>query len=170
MCRQGANAGLLRGDVQLTTTASQDGSNNSINNNNHTSSNNSNNEKKDLWMKTEKASRISMDLSKSWKSFEVQVDAYGSIIDSTGATSVNGGNAIGANYGVFNSLTAAASCLTTQGDGDDAKAVKNAFQQRVIPMASRHVYIPKNSGNHVPLAKKDEPQKQSLWRVWSWSS
>jgi hypothetical protein len=154
---RGANAGLLRGDVQQHMTASsQDGrgSNNDTSNNNN-------------MMKSEKAARISMDLSKSWKSsssLEVQIDAYGSIIadPTTGTTSGRASMGIGSNNGIFNSLVVGG-------------ASNNAFQQQkmmMTPMASLHVYIPKNGGNHEPLPKKDDGQqpKRSLWNVWSWWS
>jgi hypothetical protein len=83
---------------------------------------------------------------------EVKIDAYGSIdTGSGGGMGFNG--AIGANHGVFNSL------------GASSRADANAFQMTV--MASRHVYIPKNEGNEVPLPKKEEQKKS--WNVWSWS-
>jgi hypothetical protein len=144
MCR--ANAGL-RGDLQEMK-ATPDSNNN--NNNNSTSSNV---DKINMWMKSEKAATISMDLSKSWKSYEVKIDAHGSIDTGSGFNS----GAIGANHGVFNSL------VGTSSDND-----ANAAFKRRTPMASLHVYIPKNEGNEEPPPRKEE-QKKSAWYGWSWS-
>jgi hypothetical protein len=147
-----ANAGL-RGDLQDTVASAplNDGTsnNNNLNNNNN------------LFVKSEKAARIAMDLSNSWKTSEVMIDACGSM-DTGGMMGYNG--AIGANYGVFNSLLGA-SPFSSSGGGDDN--VAKTFQTMPRPMASIHVYIPKNKGNEEPVQKEIAAQTQS-WNVWRW--